>query len=343
MFRIFPVYWMFIAVAAVLGLIDTRLEVASLLLFFRNFFELGRDTQHLWSLSVEEHFYLFWPGLLVLLGVVRGRHAAALLALGFGMWRLIESQAGWHLFPQAPPHLRTDLRMDALLWGAVVAFTLHEAADREKLRRQLQFWPWLGLLALCLVCIRFYSQLTSMVVAVTIPVILAGTVLHPEWLLSCVLDSAPVAWFGRISYSVYIWQQLFLDPGGASQVPLAAVSVEPACDPCRCVRELLLGREAGAEDWTECRREVSTSREAAGGIDRQRSCVACGEQRHRAVVMRRAANIERTIVEQRADRGERELPYRRVRLIAADQIQQQRRDQGTGHHQSQAPHRPQRS
>jgi peptidoglycan/LPS O-acetylase OafA/YrhL len=48
---------------------------------------------------------------------------------------------------------------------------------------------------------------------VLIPMILAGTLLHPKWLVSRVLDWPPIAWIGRISYSLYIWQQLFLVPG----------------------------------------------------------------------------------------------------------------------------------
>jgi len=213
-FRIFPVYLLFLGVVVVARPMHTPRELASCLLFYRNYLPNGwlwRDTVHLWSLSVEEHFYLIWPSLLVLCGVKWGRNVAAWLAIAVGFWRLVEPQMG--LLPQVPPHLRSDLRMDALLWGAVVAFTLDDAAAREKLRVQLRFWPWLGMVAVALLSIRFYSNLTSMWLAVLIPMILAGTVLHPEWLISRVLDFAPIAWIGRISYSLYIWQQLLLVPG----------------------------------------------------------------------------------------------------------------------------------
>ena len=103
--------------------------------------------------------------------------------------------------------------MDALLWGGVAAFTLADAKAREKLRQQLRFWPWLGMVVAALFIIRFYSNLTSMGLAVLIPIILAGTALHPEWLISRLLASPSMAWIGRISYSLYIWQQLFLVPG----------------------------------------------------------------------------------------------------------------------------------
>src|ERR1039458_3898759 len=141
-FRILPVYLLFLGVCACAGLMHGPREVASCLLFYRNLASgrlLWRSTQHLWSLSVEEHFYLIWPGLLVFCGVKRGPHIAAWLAIAVGFWRMAEPLLGLHLFREALPHLRSDLRMDALLWGAVVAFTLDDFKARQKLRPQLRF------------------------------------------------------------------------------------------------------------------------------------------------------------------------------------------------------------
>jgi peptidoglycan/LPS O-acetylase OafA/YrhL len=126
---------------------------------------------------------------------------------------MVEPELGWHLFPAAAPHLRSDLRMDALLWGAAVAFALDDARAREKLRAEVGFGVWMGILAAALLAIGFYSNLSSVWLAVLIPTILAGTVLHPEWRVSRMLEVPVLAWIGRISYSLYIWQQLFLVPG----------------------------------------------------------------------------------------------------------------------------------
>jgi peptidoglycan/LPS O-acetylase OafA/YrhL len=215
-FRILPIYLLFIGVLVVMGLMHGPRELASCLLFLRNYVPgdwSWRNTAHLWTLSIEEHFYLIWPVLLLICGVKLGRHVAAYFAIAVGFWKLLESQLNLHLFPGVPPLIRTDLRIDALLWGAVVAFTLNDENAREKLRLQLQFWPWLGMVAAALFSMVYYSALTSVFFAVMIPMILAGTLLHPEWLVSKLLDSAPIAQVGRISYSLYIWQNLFLMPG----------------------------------------------------------------------------------------------------------------------------------
>jgi peptidoglycan/LPS O-acetylase OafA/YrhL len=41
------------------------------------------------------------------------------------------------------------------------------------------------------------------------PVLIAATALHPQSLMSKFLELAPVKFVGRISYSLYLWQQLF--------------------------------------------------------------------------------------------------------------------------------------
>jgi peptidoglycan/LPS O-acetylase OafA/YrhL len=273
-FRILPVYLLFLGVCACAGLMHGPRELASCLLFYRNLtpgWLPWRSTQHLWSLSVEEHFYLIWPGMLVLCGVKRGRNVAAWLAIAVGFWRMAEPLLGLHLLPEAIPHLRSDLRMDALLWGAVAAFTLDDAQARGKLRTQIGFRSWLGMVVVALLSIRFYSNMTSVWLAVLIPMILAGTVLHPEWLFSRLLDCPPMAWIGRISYSLYIWQQLFLAPGWEhpsnfwTRWPWGLVAVGAvACASFYLVETPLLrmGRRlrktlvCGTEAYSNCRMQV---------------------------------------------------------------------------------------
>jgi peptidoglycan/LPS O-acetylase OafA/YrhL len=43
--------------------------------------------------------------------------------------------------------------------------------------------------------------------------LVAGTVLHPASALGRCLENRAVKWIGRLSYSLYLWQQLFLIPG----------------------------------------------------------------------------------------------------------------------------------
>jgi peptidoglycan/LPS O-acetylase OafA/YrhL len=215
-FRILPPYLAFLAVYSAAGLWQSKWEVASCLLFFRNYVPAhlaSSGTQPLWSLAVEEHFYLLWPGILAWIGARRSRHAALGLAFAFAIWRMIESQFAAPLFPMVPVHFRTDLRLDALLWGCVFAFLLNDGEQREQMFQQLRLPVWIALAGVLAASMVWYSQLTSLWVAAVIPMLLIGTAIHPQWLVSRALDFAPVTWLGRISYSLYLWQGLFLPAG----------------------------------------------------------------------------------------------------------------------------------
>ncbi len=146
---------------------------------------------------MEEHFYLLWPGLLVLSGTKRGRMIATWLAIGVGLWRVVNAQNNF--LPTLLPHFRTDLRLDALLWGCVVAFLLDNATEREAVYRHLNGWVWTIVLVAAAWSIRFYSLLTGLWLAMLVPLLLAGTAIHPHWILSRMMEWKPLRWIGRIS------------------------------------------------------------------------------------------------------------------------------------------------
>lgn len=88
-----------------------------------NFFKMQNDIGHLWSLAVEEQFYLVLPPLLLLV-IVRLRPStrilltcAAIAAIVVHRTRVWETGTPWlFVFP------RTDLRADTLLAGCLAAF-----------------------------------------------------------------------------------------------------------------------------------------------------------------------------------------------------------------------------
>jgi peptidoglycan/LPS O-acetylase OafA/YrhL len=93
-----------------------------------------------------------------------------------------------------------------------MALKLDERADREEFSRWLSPSIWLLLVGAYLACVKFAPPMTMMWEAIILPLILAGTILHAGSLVGRVLEHAVLRWFGRISYSLYLWQQLFLIP-----------------------------------------------------------------------------------------------------------------------------------
>ncbi|MEO8028597.1 MAG: acyltransferase [Bryobacteraceae bacterium] len=229
-FRILPPAYLLIGVTAFCGLTAGPLDVLGSLFFFRNYLPVGvgaRETQHLWSLAVEEHFYFLWPAALVFFYLKRGPRAVAWTAVGFALWRIawLSYQQESGITPTILPHFRTDLRLDALLWGCAVAFVLEDEELRAKLERFVGGRGlWVGVAAMVL-CIVIYSHLTGIYLAILIPLVLSGTVLRPESVLGRFLEIPAIAWVGRMSYSLYLWQQIFLP--AAWEGPVSGWRVAP--------------------------------------------------------------------------------------------------------------------
>lgn len=226
--RILPAamtYLLLIGLLALLGLIavDRRDWMASAL-FWRNYLPSywirrgwGGYTIHYWSLAVEEHFYLIWPALLV---ACRKRKALALalalalvLAASVAVWRWWDFHHQWfaRLLPGVLFAGRTDVRLDGLLLGCVVALWLDHPTWRARAERHFTLVPWL-------LCVVAYSLFTIVArqhqytvwESVLLPLMVAGTVLHPCTWISRFLEHSILRWIGRLSYSIYLWQQLFM-------------------------------------------------------------------------------------------------------------------------------------
>lgn len=117
------------AVLVWLGVLEGEVEAGMLLsqvFFYYNYFaQYGErheifGTEILWSLSVEEHFYLLWPALF--LAIARGwiglRFVLLLLVVSL-MWRWVRFSVLGH--DEWAIYLSSDTRLDSLLFGCLLA------------------------------------------------------------------------------------------------------------------------------------------------------------------------------------------------------------------------------
>jgi peptidoglycan/LPS O-acetylase OafA/YrhL len=220
-FRIFPAVWAYLLVLAILsalGWITTqKWEFASTLFFVRNYFPLyhqgtvfGRYTGQFWSLAVEEHFYLLWPVTMLLLGpkLKRIGWAALLAALAVSLWRTADQAHGWLTPFGVDVHSKTDTRIDALFWGCLVAIVypyIHEHLKESPIGRNL----WIPV-CLAVAAMVFLKNVPggSLIKSILFPAMIMCTVISPKSLIGRFLEWQPLRWIGRLSYSIYIWQQL---------------------------------------------------------------------------------------------------------------------------------------
>ncbi len=212
-FRILPPYFALLAALALLSAVGVFAisggELLSSVLFLRNYFAPaapgGWYTGHLWSLAVEEHFYLLWPGLLVLWGVRRARWGCAALSLLLAAWRVAEFrlEIGETLIPGLGFYTRTDIRLDALLWGCWFALMASDPHTRERLTRLLSVPVWLGALGALVAVLAVQPPLAMLWQSLLIPCLVIGTVLRPASMVGRVLEMSGMRWIGRMSYSLY--------------------------------------------------------------------------------------------------------------------------------------------
>jgi peptidoglycan/LPS O-acetylase OafA/YrhL len=174
---------------------------------------------HSWSLSIEEQFYLLWPGVLLLLGPRRARPLLLAIMVAAALWRTA-AYAGVVRIGDAVQYAFRGVA-DWLAGGALLAI----------IRPRLQANRWYaGVLAHPLFPVVAGAVVLAAWTGVgywrradlTMPAAVVGTVLlldwamtHPTQLLARPLNWAPVEWIGRLSYSLYLWQEPFLPAGPA--------------------------------------------------------------------------------------------------------------------------------
>ena len=185
----------------------------------QSYFEvIGRPSlfQHLWSLAIEEQYYVIWPPILALmlhrwsqrrlLTILLGTAAASSLLMAI-LYR-----------PGVDPsrvYYGTDTRAAGLLLGSALAVAW--APWRTLGRATQRTIVWLdraGVGAILLLIILFMRLNQSQaflyrggfaLIALATATAIAGTVAPGARLLPALLDSRPMRWIGERSYSLYLW------------------------------------------------------------------------------------------------------------------------------------------
>ncbi len=152
-FRILPPLYAYVLFLAVLGVTGhlpgmNRHELISALTLTRNYTH-GINLwamEHLWSLCIEEQFYILWPTTLVLCLLHRGGAAGRRRATAIALAVLIaEPFIRLACFRYLPAYRNTGMfhmQADGLMFGALGA--LQQGRDRfEQIYTRITRWPWL--------------------------------------------------------------------------------------------------------------------------------------------------------------------------------------------------------
>ena len=217
-FRIIPpaiLYLLVIALLSALAIIPrVGMDWFGALFFFRNYTRLlGHHvvdgswfTGHFWSLSVEEHFYLLLPAILVL--THRKHRIKVLSALILLVAGNLVFQLNHRPWDQILYH--TDTRLDSLFIPALMAILIRRDPLRVNFARSQHLWPLMIAVLFAFVTWMPRNFCYALTMAVLVPVLVLSTVINSQSILGRFLELPPLRYIGRISYSLYLWQQLFL-------------------------------------------------------------------------------------------------------------------------------------
>ena len=221
--RLFPALWLYLAVIFLLikfGWIKENPwhSLISSLFYIRNIVGRGHETDHLWSLSIEEQFYFVWP--IVFICTSGSRHIrlsiTVVLILLISGWRIFAGS--YRLVDPGKLYIRSDFRFDSPLVGCLLAQVVmgkfRWGPRNLRLKRTLVSFSMILFFILFLIIVIpsqwFVGGLFSMLM-----LILSACLVFLAFQAKDAFSGfffKPFVFLGLVSYGVYLWQQLFLGP-----------------------------------------------------------------------------------------------------------------------------------
>jgi peptidoglycan/LPS O-acetylase OafA/YrhL len=228
-FRILPVFLLYLITVTFLAnrnvITLTPEQIFFTSCFLINYSHIWLDTSdpsywflgHFWCLAIEIHFYLIWPLVLVYGGFRRALQIAVAVVLLSPAIRLLT----YLLFPSVQAHITvmTHTSLDPLMLGAIVALVQDKARFQHFAEKIFKI-PHFPLLCVCLIFLSrtfdlafdgmYYLPLGYALDSLLFAALTHYYVSKPHGQVGRILNSHLLASIGLISYSLYVWQQLFL-------------------------------------------------------------------------------------------------------------------------------------
>jgi peptidoglycan/LPS O-acetylase OafA/YrhL len=214
--RIWPLYFLAVGAAFtyqfVRGEIETMTLIKSLLLYIfflpnvaNVFYPLIEYIYHLWTIGVEELFYLIWP-VLLLLFYSRMVYMSALTVAVFGFGKPVLLYIVSNFFPGHNDVLAIflNLEFECMAIGAIGAYILYFRKERLL---KIIYNRWVAGISLALVLVFFqfhyYLYINSVIYSLLFIILILNISTNPLFVLK--LENPVLTYLGKISYGIYIF------------------------------------------------------------------------------------------------------------------------------------------
>jgi peptidoglycan/LPS O-acetylase OafA/YrhL len=232
-FRIFPVFYLYILTLILLKIFVVEnifsdynlVAYAALYLWnYHHLFYAGSVLDnanwflgHLWSLSIEEQFYLLWPLMFTMMNVTNLKKVVIGLLIAMPLMRM----ATYLLMPDSRGQIGIMLHTggDSILFGCLFALTENTVFFQQKIKRYLTnnyivLIAGLFLFIISAILKMYFKGAYTITLGMSLNsvciMILIYWCIYVPSKVSTLLNTRPLVYIGILSYSLYIWQELFL-------------------------------------------------------------------------------------------------------------------------------------
>ena len=199
-------------------------EVGAGLFYVANIVGHSLPLGHLWSLSLEEQFYAMWPWFVARMPARRLLFTAAAIASAVAIARMIAIWNGWFAYNLGIVYRRPWFRIDSIMIGCWLSVAISDDIWRARLTWIVTAISpaivWMVLMAWTVSMRTIFPTAFLTVQTVLCVIVLGRLILSPTPTLSLIFANPILRHLGRISYGLYLWQQLFVDNPNAHWGPL---------------------------------------------------------------------------------------------------------------------------